>query len=466
MIFGKSILSIFKLIKKKEVSGKEVGDYFLKRIEKYNSKINAYLTVNDDYKTGRIYKSDKNRIKLPIAVKDNFCTKGIRTTASSRVLQDFIPPYESTVTKRLIDAGFFILGKTNMDAWAHGSSTETSDFGATKNPWNLSRSAGGSSGGSAAAVSSYLAPVAIGSETAGSIRQPSAWSGVIGLKPTYGRVSRYGLIAMGSSLDCPGPITLTTEDAAFILKIIAGNDKFDATTVKNDVPDYNLSLKKKNKFVIGVTDEYLNGVNQEIQNSFDVLIKLLKKLGHKIKKIKLLSPKYSISVYTIIQRAEVSSNLSRFDGIRYGNDRTYFGSEAKRRIMLGTYVLSYGYYDAYYKKAQKVRTLIIEDFKKVFKEVDMILAPTTPVTALKLGEFEKYPFFGEMMDVLNEPAAIAGLCAINFPFGLAKRDKLPIGLQLMGRWFEEENILNLTYQIEKETDFLGVIKKGISNYPD
>jgi aspartyl-tRNA(Asn)/glutamyl-tRNA(Gln) amidotransferase subunit A len=461
MLLGKSVTEILALIKNKKISSKEVIDYFLKRIEKYNKKLNAYLTVN------KSYKADKSKkIKVPIAVKDNFCTKGIRTTASSKVLANFIPPYESTVTKRLIDTSFFILGKTNMDAWAHGSSTETSDFGPTKNPWDLSRCPGGSSGGSAAAVSSYLAPAAIGSETAGSIRQPGSWSGVIGLKPTYGRVSRYGLIAMASSLDCPGPLTLTTEDAAFILKIIAGKDEFDATTAPNEVPDYVASLKKKKKFIIGITDEYLNGVDCEIKNAFYQLVEILEKLGHKIKKIKLLSPKYSISVYTIIQRAEVSSNLARYDGIRYGNDRTFFGSEAKRRIMLGTYVLSYGYYDAYYKKAQKVRTLIIEDFKKVFKEVDMILAPTTPIPALKLGEFEKYPFFGEMMDVLNEPAAIAGICAISFPFGLTKKENLPIGLQLMGRWFEEENILNLTHQIEKETDFLGVIKKGVKNYPD
>ena len=460
MLLGKSLVSIVDLINKKKITGNEVVTYFLKRIEKHNPKLKAYLTVNKSYKTNKLDKL------VPIAVKDNFCTKGIRTTASSKVLENFIPPYESTVTKRLIDVGGFILGKTNMDAWAHGSSTETSDFGPTKNPWDLTRSPGGSSGGSATVVSSYLAPAAIGSETAGSIRQPASWSGVIGLKPTYGRVSRYGLIAMGSSLDSPGPLTLTTEDAAFILKIIAGNDKFDATTSDKNVPDYCSYLKKKKKFVIGWTDEYLNGVDNEIKDSFSQLIKVLEKLGHQIKKIKLLSPQYSISVYTIIQRAEVSSNLSRFDGIRYGNDRTFFGSEAKRRIMLGTYVLSYGYYDAYYKKAQKVRTLIIEDFKKVFQEVDMILAPTTPIPALKLGEFEKYPFFGEMMDVLNEPAAIAGLCAINFPFGLTKKENLPIGLQLMGRWFEEENILNLTYQIEKETDFLGVIKKGIKNYPD
>jgi aspartyl-tRNA(Asn)/glutamyl-tRNA(Gln) amidotransferase subunit A len=461
MLLGKSVVSILELINKKNISSSEVIDYFLKRIEKYNPKLNAYLIVNRSYKSDR---SDK--IEVPIAVKDNFCTKGIRTTASSKVLENFIPPYESTVTKRLLDAQAFILGKTNMDAWAHGSSTETSDFGPTKNPWDLARCPGGSSGGSAAAVSSYLVPAAIGSETGGSIRQPAAWSGVIGLKPTYGRVSRYGLIAMGSSLDCPGPLTLTTEDAALILKIIAGKDKFDATTVNQKVPDYVSLLKKKKKFIIGITDEYLNGVDEEIKNAFYQLVKILEKLGHRIKKIKLLSPKYSISVYTIIQRAEVSSNLARYDGIRYGNDRPFFGSEAKRRIMLGTYVLSYGYYDAYYKKAQKVRTLIIEDFKKVFQAVDMILAPTTPIPALKLGEFEKYPFFGEMMDVLNEPAAIAGLCAINFPFGLTKKDNLPIGLQLMGRWFEEENILNLTYQIEKETDFFGVIKEGLKNYPD
>jgi aspartyl-tRNA(Asn)/glutamyl-tRNA(Gln) amidotransferase subunit A len=461
MLLGKSVTEILALIKNKKISSKEVIDYFLKRIEKYNKKLNAYLTINKSYKADKL-----DKIKVPIAIKDNFCTKGIRTTASSKVLANFIPPYESTVTKRLIDTSFFILGKTNMDAWAHGSSTETSDFGPTKNPWDLSRCPGGSSGGSAAAVSSYLAPAAIGSETAGSIRQPASWSGVIGLKPTYGRVSRYGLIAMASSLDCPGPLTLTTEDAAFILKIIAGKDEFDATTTPNEVPDYVASLKKKKKFIIGITDEYLNGVDEEIKEAFYQLVSILEKLGHKIKKIKLLSPKYSISVYTIIQRAEVSSNLARYDGIRYGNDRTFFGSEAKRRIMLGTYVLSYGYYDAYYKKAQKVRTLIIEDFKKVFKEVDMILAPTTPIAALKLKEFEKYPFFGEMMDVLNEPAAIAGICAISFPFGLTKKENLPIGLQLMGRWFEEENILNLTYQIEKETDFLGVIEKGVKNYPD
>jgi aspartyl-tRNA(Asn)/glutamyl-tRNA(Gln) amidotransferase subunit A len=352
-----------------------------------------------------------------------------------------------------------------MDAWAHGSSTETSDYGPTKNPWDITRSPGGSSGGSAAAVSAYLSPAAIGSETAGSIRQPAAWSGIIGLKPTYGRISRYGLIAMGSSLDCPGPMTIDVADAAYLLQILAGFDKYDATSSDKVVDNYLDFLSKKRSYTIGISEDYFSGVDEQVKKAVDHVIDIFTKNGHRIKKIKLIPPKYAISVYTIIQRAEVSSNLARYDGIRYGNPRSFFGEEAKRRIMLGTFVLSYGYYDAYYKKAQKVRTLIIEDFKRVFKEVEMIFAPTTPVTALKLGEFEKYPFFGEMMDVLNEPAAVAGLPAINFPVGLDKNN-LPIGAQLMGRWFEEKEILNLTYQLEKETNFFGIIKKGIEKYRD
>jgi aspartyl-tRNA(Asn)/glutamyl-tRNA(Gln) amidotransferase subunit A len=454
-LFGYSLLELKKLTDKKEIKISDVWDYFKKRIEKYNSLLNIFLTViptaNDD--------------KLPLAVKDNFCTRNIRTTAASKVLDDFISPYESTVTKRLIDSGFGTIGKTNMDAWAHGSSTETSDYGPTKNPWDITRSPGGSSGGSAAAVSAYLAPAAIGSETAGSIRQPAAWSGVIGLKPTYGRVSRFGLIAMGSSLDCPGPFTINVSDAAYLLQIIAGKDEYDATSASIKVDDYLGYLKSKKQYTIGIAQDYFEGIDEDVKNAVMQVIDILKKNGHQIKKIKLISPKYAISVYTIIQRAEVASNLSRYDGIRYGNSREYFGQEAKRRIMLGTFVLSYGYYDAFYKKAQRVRTLIIEDFKKAFKKVDMILAPTSPVTALKLGEFEKYPFFGEMMDVLNEPAAVAGLPAINFPVGLDKNN-LPIGAQLMGRWFEEKEIFNLSYQLEKETDFFGIIKKGREKYKD
>ncbi len=450
-LLGKSLTEINKLVDKKEITSLEVSDYFAKRIDKYNPQLNAYVTVHE---TGN---------SLPIAFKDNFCTTGIRTTASSKVLDNFISPYDATVVARLKKAGYGVLGKTNMDAWAHGSSTETSDYGPTKNPWDIVRAPGGSSGGSASAVSAYLAPAAIGSETAGSIRQPASWCGVVGLKPTYSRVSRYGVIAMGSSLDCPGPITLTVEDAAFLLGKIAGKDPYDATTSTAPVDNYEEALHTKQKLTIGVPEEYLEGIEEGVRTRVTEALQIFKKQGHTVKPVKLIHPKYSISVYTILQRAEVSSNLGRYDGVRYGNDRSFFGDEAKRRIMLGTYTLSHGYYDAYYKKAQKVRTLIIEDFKKAFQEVDVIIGPITPSTALPLGEFEKYPFFGEMMDVLNEPAAIAGIPAISIPVGLDEKN-LPVGLQIMGRYFDEKTILNLAYQFEKETDFFGVIKKGVENY--
>lgn len=461
-ILGKSVIELKKLIDKKEIKPNELYKYFLKRAQKYNKKLNAFLTFAD-FKEPE--KSSGSLFGIPLAIKDNFCTKGIRTTASAKVLDNFIPTYESTVTQKLKHAGAVILGKTNMDAWAHGSSTETSDYGPTKNPWDKTRVPGGSSGGSAASVSAYLTPAAIGSETAGSIRGPASWCGIIGLKPTYGRVSRYGVIAMGSSLDSPGPLTFTVEDAALFLEIIAGKDPYDATTTNTRVEKYLQSLQKTNKLTIGFADEYFEGVDKEVKEKIIQCIAIFKSQGNKVKKVKLISPKYAISVYTIIQRSEVSSNLARYDGIRYGNDRGHFASEAKKRIMLGTYTLSYGYYDAYYKKAQKVRTLIINDFKRIFKEVDVIIGPTMPVTALKLGESEKYPFFGEIMDVLTEPAAIAGLPAISVPVGLDSNG-LPIGMQIMGRHFDEDTILNLANQFEKETEFFGVIKKGLENYKD
>lgn len=458
MLLGKTITEIREMIDKKEVTSEEVFSFFRSRIEKYNTALNAFLTVADKATN----KAQGVLSGIPLAVKDNFCTEGIRTTASSKVLHDFIPPYESTVTSRLKNAGYTLLGKTNMDAWAHGSSTETSDYGATKNPWDITRSPGGSSGGTAAAVSGYLAPGGIGSETAGSIRQPSSWSGVVGLKPTYGRVSRYGVVAMGSSLDCPGPITLSVEDAATIFQTIAGNDKYDATSSPLPTEDYVSKMKEKKSFTIGIASEYFEGLDTDVQKALENAISIFEKIGFKTKKVSLLSPQYSISVYTIIQRAEVSSNLARYDGIRYGNPRTYFGSEAKRRSMLGAYTLSYGYYDAFYKKAQKVRTLIINDFKRVFKEVDFIIGTPSPITALKLGEFEKYPFFGELMDKFNEPGAMAGIPGISLPVGL-DRNGLPIGMQLMANYFREADLLNASYQFEKETDFMGVIKKGVLN---
>ena len=458
---GKSLSTLINLVKTKQISAHEISEYFIKRVKRHNKELNVFVTEPERHE-----KKQEGLLEgLPIPFKDNFCTKDIRTTAASQVLDNFIPPYDATVVKKIKDAGGVVFGKTNMDAWAHGSSTETSDYGPTKNPYDHSRVAGGSSGGSAAVVASYLAPAAIGSETAGSIRQPAAWCGVVGLKPTYGRVSRYGVIAMGSSFDCPGPLTSTVEDAALLLNIIAGNDPYDATTSSQEPVDFRQELEKKKKFKIGISEDYMELADPDTKSRLTQCINTLSQMGHEIKTVKLIDPKYSISVYTILQRAEVSSNLGRYDGIRYGNDRSKFGEEAKRRVMLGSYVLSHGYYDAYYKKAQKIRRLIIEDFKKTFNDVDLILSPTTPSTALKLGDFEKYPFFGEAMDVLNEPAAVAGIPAINLPVGLDSKG-LPIGMQIMGNYFKEDEILNLGYQFEKETDFFGMRQKLYDMYPD
>jgi len=450
---GKKLIELISLINSKQLSATEVFNYFLKRSNKYNKQLNAYLTICD------------NQTGIPIAFKDNFLTRNIRTTAASRVLEHYIPPYNATVVEKLLNKGFSVLGKTNMDAWAHGSSTETSDFGSSKNPWDITRSPGGSSGGASSVVASYLCPVSIGSETAGSIRQPSAWSGVVGLKPTYGRVSRYGVIAMGSSLDSPGVIALSVEDCAYILSIIAGKDKYDATSLTEDVPNYSESIKKNKKYVIGISEEYLKDIEPDIKKNYFKAIEIFKKMGHKIKKIKLIDPSYSVSVYTIIQRAEVSSNLSRYDGLRFGNNRSSFSEEAKKRIILGTFTLTQGYVDEYYKKAQKIRTLIINNFKQAFNNIDLILAPTTPNTALKLGEFQKYSFFGELMDRLNEPSSIAGLPGISIPVGLDKT-KLPIGIQIIGKKLDEESVMNLAYQFEKETNFFGIIKELFKKYPD
>lgn len=461
-LLGKSVTEIVELLKKGDCSYDEVYNYFTARIAKYDKGLNCFLTILADTKDHEV-QIDGSLAGIPLAIKDNFCTTGIRTTASSLVLDNFIPPYNATVIERLKNAGAVMNGKTNMDAWAHGSSTETSDYGPTKNPHDTSRVPGGSSGGSAAAVAAYLSPAAIGSETAGSIRLPAAWCGVVGLKPTYGRVSRYGVISMGSSWDCPGPITQTVEDAGLILQAIAGHDDRDATSSTVEVPNYANAMSEKKTYTIGITDEYFDGVTPEVMKEIEKAITVLKKMGHTFKKVSLIHPKYSISVYTILQRAEVSSNLGRYDGIRYGNDRTFFGKEAKRRIMLGTHTLAHGYYDAYYKKATKVRRLIQDDFDRVFKEVDFILAPSTPVSAVKLGDWEKYPFFGETMDVLNEPASAAGIPAISIPVGL-DGNNLPVGLQLMGKHFDEPNILNIAHWFEKETGFFGVREQAFNKY--
>lgn len=452
-LLSSSLTELLDLVSTKKTSFKEINDLYLSRSQKYNSELNAYVTLADA--------SSSN--SLQVAIKDNHCTKGIRTTASSKVLDQFVPEYESTVTSRLLDSSISSLGKTNMDAWAHGSSTETSDYGPSKNPWDTSKMPGGSSGGSAVAVAAGLSVASIGSETAGSIRLPASWCGVVGLKPTYGRVSRYGVVAMGSSLDCPGPMTRTVEDAAYLLQLIVGHDRYDATSSDRPVDNYQKLMIQGKKYTIGIPHEYLEGIPADIQRNLLESFKIIESQGHKVKYIHLLSPTYSISDYTIIQRAEVSSNLARYDGIRYGGGRELMGQEAKRRIMLGTYTLAHGYYDAYYKKAQKVRTLIIKNFEEAFRDVNLIIGPTTPITAMTLGESSKYPFFGELMDRLAEPSSMAGLPAISIPIGLDNMD-MPIGLQIIGPQFAEGSILDLAYQYERETDLFGIPLKGVAKW--
>lgn len=455
-----TITQIKKDLREKKYSAVELTKAHLERIHAVEEKINAFVTVTDERALADAKRADElledgqdlPLLGIPTSIKDNFCIDGIRTTASSNVLRNFIPPYSATVAERLQHAGMVLLGKTNMDAWAHGSSTETSDFGVTHNPWDTNTLPGGSSGGAAASVAADEAVIGIGSETAGSIRLPGAWCGVVGLKPTYGRVSRYGVIAMGSSLDSPGPLTKTVEDAALTLEILAGVDSHDATSSPKEIKEYTKLMKEPRKMTIGISDDYFKGVDGEIATAVHHALKLLEQQGHAIKNIKLFDPQYAIDVYTILQRSEVSSNLGRYDGIRYGTARSEFGEEAMRRIMLGTYALSAGYYDAYYKKAQKVRTLIIEDFAKAFSDVDVIIGPTTPTPALPIGATKDNPMFGELMDVLVEPSSIAGLSGINMPVGFSKSG-LPLGMQIIGPQFAEETVLNLAYQYEMETNW-------------
>jgi len=392
-----TLIEAIKGIKEKKFSSTELVSDCLDKIAKLEPTLNAFVTVNKDNALNQSKNIDitKPLAGIPIAIKDNFCVKGIKVTASSNLLKDYTAQYTATVVQKLEDAGAIVIGKTNMDAWAHGSSTETSDFGPTKNPWNPKHLPGGSSGGSAAAVASDEVVTSIGSETAGSIRQPSAWCGTVGLKPSYGRVSRYGVIAMGSSMDCPGPITKTVDDAALLLSIISGHDPKDATSIPQGPWQIPAPLKDLKGLKIGLPKAYFpEGIKSTVKEAVLNAAETLKKLGAEIIELDVLDPKYAIAVYTVLQRSEVSSNLARFTGIRYGHPRSTFGDEAIRRIMLGTYTLSSGYYDAYYLQAQKVRTLIIEDFEKQFKKVDAIIGPTSPTTALSLGATEGQSMFG------------------------------------------------------------------------
>jgi aspartyl-tRNA(Asn)/glutamyl-tRNA(Gln) amidotransferase subunit A len=462
-------------LKSKDFSSVDITTFCLESINKQDSEIKAFITVTakeammqarkaDELISSKGEKAfiDQPLLGIPYAAKDNFCTKDIKTTAGSKILENFVPPYESTVTKRLKEAGAVLLGKTNMDAFAHGSSTEESDFFTTKNPWDTNKVPGGSSGGSAAAVISDACIFAIGSETGGSIRGPASWCGVTGFKPSYGRVSRYGLIAMASSTDSPGPITKSAWDSAYVLEVLAGKDPLDATTSSEPIQEYSKDLADKNLFKglkIGKPKSYFEIDLQEgIAQKVEDFLSDLEKLGAEIVDIELLDPKYSIAVYTILQRSEVSSNLARFDGILYGNDRNSFGFEAKKRMMLGAYALSAGYYDEYYAKAQKVRTLIVEDFNKAFEKVDLLVGPTMPCVAPNIGDSENSPMFGELMDALTEPSTIAGLCGVTLPVGLV--DSLPVGAQIIGDRFKEKLVLATADKYQRSKGYFSLESGG------
>lgn len=417
----------------------EVTKYYLDRIKKQNSILNAFITITEDVAMSTALELDKQPCNLPlfgvpVGFKDLYMTKGIRTTAGSKVLESYIGQYDATVVRKYLDAGAICLGKLNCDAWAHGSSGENSDFGPTKNPWNTEYVPGGSSSGSAAAVAADLCLVAAGTDTGGSIRCPASFCGVVGLKPTYGRVSRYGIIAMASSLDSIGHITQNVADAARVLAVTAGHDPLDATSSMQLVSNY-LPFVNVKSLRVGIPKEYQ--ALGEVKKVFEIAKIKLQELGCEIVEISLPYTKDALACYYIIQPAEVSSNLARYDGIRYGHDRSAFGAEAKRRIMLGTFTLSAGYYDAYYKTAQKVRTLVVNDFVNAFKKVDVIAAPVGPNLPFRIGEKVSDPLALYLEDALTVPVNLAGLPAISVPCGFSK-SKLPIGMQLIGPQFSEK----------------------------
>jgi aspartyl-tRNA(Asn)/glutamyl-tRNA(Gln) amidotransferase subunit A len=457
----------------------ELTKEVLARISKYNPELNAYLTVTEELAMEAASQADKRAEEgkllsmldgIPAGVKDIFNTRGVRTSCASKILDNFVPPYDATAIVRLKNAGLVMVGKTNTDEFACGGSTEYSAYGVTHNPWDKTRVSGGSSGGSAAAVAAAMGYYALGSDTGGSIRQPAAFCGVTGVKVTYGRVSRSGVTAMASSLDTIGTFARTVEDCALVLGNMAGSDPKDSTTPPVAVPDYlaELGADLKGKR-IGVPKEYfIKGLDTEVEKSVREAIGVYKKMGCEIKEVSLPYTKYAVAIYYIIMPAELSANLARFDGIRFGIkpqgevkellDQYYltrdegFGDEIKRRVLTGTYVLSAGYFDAYYRKAQKVRTLIINDFSKVFKEVDVLMTPVAPTTAWKIGQNSDDPLKMYLEDVFTIPASIAGLTGLSVPCGFSS-ESLPIGLQIIGPQFSEAQIFNFGHKYQLETDW-------------
>ena len=472
-----SITDLAERIARGDRSARATAESALNAAEKLNDSLNAFLEINREAGLKRADEIDespeKNNLSLagiPLAVKDNICVKGLQTSCGSRILGPYKPPYNATAIQRLLEAGAVVLGKTNCDEFAMGSSNENSAFGPVKNPWDISRVPGGSSGGSAVAVAAGIVPVALGSDTGGSVRQPAALCGVIGMKPTYGRISRYGLVAFGSSLDQIGIFARNASDAAAVLEVIAGRDSHDATTADVPVSKYVDETEKKLDpgFRLGVSRTLLGeGLDEEVRRSIEAAIETYRELGAQIVDIDLPHAKYAIAVYYIIATAEASSNLARYDGVRYGfraedapalrdmYKRTReegFGAEVKRRIMLGTYVLSAGYYDAYYLKAQRVRALLRQDFANAFQQCDVILTPTTPTPAFKFGEKVDDPLAMYLNDIYTVTANLAGIPGISVPCGLSS-EGLPIGMQLLGPYWSEARLLNLAHAYQTAHPF-------------
>jgi aspartyl-tRNA(Asn)/glutamyl-tRNA(Gln) amidotransferase subunit A len=480
-----SLKELSGLLNAKKISSVELVREYLARIRTLNPVYNAFITVDENKSLSearaadeRIAKGDTQLLTgIPIAHKDIFCMKGWKTTCGSKILSDFIAPYDAHVIERCKHAGMVTLGKTNMDEFAMGSSSETSYYGPVKNPWDANMVPGGSSGGSAAAIAARMAPAATGTDTGGSIRQPSALSGISGIKPTYGLVSRYGMIAFASSLDQGGPLAKSAEDLTLMLNVMVGFDARDSTSLNRPLEDYTRDLARPlNGLRIGLPKEYFaEGVAQDVARAIEAAIAVFKKLGAQAVEVSLPNTRLSIPVYYVLAPAEASSNLARYDGVRYGYRAPQyvdladmykktraqgFGAEVKRRILIGTYVLSHGYYDAYYLKAQKLRRLIARDFAEAFKQCDVVMSPTAPDTAFKLGEKTQDPVQMYLNDIYTTPANLAGLPGMSIPCGFDGK-KLPIGLQIVGNYFSEAKMLNAAHQYQQVTDWHKRMPEGI-----
>ncbi len=477
-----SVVELVQVLRKGKLSSRELTAYFLQQIDMLDGDVHAFLTLTPELALQQADEADRTLSAwrkdpecslsvltgLPIAIKDLLCQKNVRTTSGSCILETFIPPYNATVVQRLLDAGVVTVGKTNTDEFAMGSSTENSAYQITRNPWDTQRVPGGSSGGSAAAVSSRMVPAALGTDTGGSVRQPAAFCGITGLKPTYGRVSRFGLIAYGSSLDSVGVLAHSAEDAALLFQYMAGSDPLDATTLNDPVPQFGLSnLADLHDLRVGVPAQYfIPGIQPEVKQAVQKAIATLQTLGAEVCEVSLPHTEYALPVYYLIAPAEASANLARYDGVRFGlrvddpnmiamtskSRGAGFGAEVKRRIMLGTYALSAGYYDEYYGQAQKVRTLIKQDFEQVFQQVDIIAAPVTPTTAFRIGEHSEDPLSMYLEDVFTLPANLAGVPGLAFPVGF-DNSGLPIGMQIMGAHCQEKALLQTAHAYQLVTDW-------------